>query len=537
METEGIIREYLSLVMPPLRDGESIRIMAQYGGAEEPAVNICHTTSLDEAVSEIKRRARAAAVFIGLASYKGQAGDTGQVARRQCLMLDFDRKEHPDCKSWQDFFQLIKDVLPNLYYHAVTDTGGGFHVYIAIEPTEDCLRVVDLNLRLAKLVGADTKAAISTQMDRVPTSRNFKYDPPSCVRVLCNEIHKPTFKRYSLTHMESMIAAVEARSAARESRAALAANSDWIRDRTFPCVDSMIERGVNQGNRNWGLGRLVSCLRDVYRLPRDDAYGIACEFNSHCSPPKNERELRREFDGYWSKSYHCLGCSPPEPERAELLSTFCDKAKCHAAKLAGNSKESALGNVGVGVGVAMSNQRLRREDFHKMRGNDYLVLTMLHQQEHDMPLRNFKRSLANDQGEGIFSSKTKNEVIKRLKNANQVNIDDEGNISLKKPYGNTETTTFIPECGIRAAKNKEISGQAYVVYLAMLKLRQGRKSMVLDEIAALTGIEPSNVSCYIRQLHDAGLLLKFPRQKDNGGFWNEYCFIGLGDPPGLLLSI
>lgn len=94
--------------------------------------------------------------------------------QRRVLFLDFDGKDYPELHDASDFSSLIHEKLPQLFLHACVASGHGFHFYVSIKPTCKIDEVVALNKELVSILGADAKAALTTQITRVPCSYNHK---------------------------------------------------------------------------------------------------------------------------------------------------------------------------------------------------------------------------------------------------------------------------------------------------------------------------------------------------------------------------
>ena len=60
-------------------------------------------------------------------------GKEKNLLHRQVLYIDYDKKDYPHLgDDVHKFTQLIKDKLPDIFIHAIYNSGGGFHFYISI---------------------------------------------------------------------------------------------------------------------------------------------------------------------------------------------------------------------------------------------------------------------------------------------------------------------------------------------------------------------------------------------------------------------
>ena len=95
----------------------------------------------------------------------------------------------------------------------------------------------------------------------------------------------------------------------------------------------MLSDGVGKGERNQCLGRIVNFYRDVEKYSKDMALESVLEWNAKCNllcdrAGKSETEIIADFDRYWNKKYHLLGCVPEAGKFRGILSSYCDEASC-----------------------------------------------------------------------------------------------------------------------------------------------------------------------------------------------------------------
>ena len=180
---EKILRKYYDLVYPKqLRENEYIKIhlskMKESGGRIEFDQFV---QGFDEYLEVIRKYRSNWNLYNELATVKENPeaeklnGKERNLFHRQVLYLDFDWKDYPHLENdAYKYTEMIKEKLPDVFLHAVYSSGGGFHYYIAIEPTTKQRKVTALNKRIAELVGADTNACKVTQIARIPTTYNLK---------------------------------------------------------------------------------------------------------------------------------------------------------------------------------------------------------------------------------------------------------------------------------------------------------------------------------------------------------------------------
>lgn len=115
-------------------------------------------------------------VYNQLATNRGQeSGNASSQRLRRILFLDFDMKDYSNFHDAHDFTAMIKSKIPKLYLHACINSGHGFHFYVSVRANVgEFKELIDLNKELVSFLGADTKAASTTQISRPPCTYNHK---------------------------------------------------------------------------------------------------------------------------------------------------------------------------------------------------------------------------------------------------------------------------------------------------------------------------------------------------------------------------
>lgn len=511
------LEDYLGLVIPqPLAEDERIRIVAMNGDRTATA----YLRSFDE-IRKFKDSHACWNVYLALSTSKEDSGTSDALYRRQVIMLDFDKKDYPKFNSWKDFANLIKERIGDLYYHAILDTGGGYHFYYVVQTTKDCQRVASINRDLAELVGADIKAASSTQIDRLPGSRNHKYDPPKPVNVIVNTFGTPNLKPYSLSKLDHITSKAKTRNQWDEE-VKQQPPVDCNTTKAFYCVEAMIAKGAAKGERNFCLGRICNYLRDIKGYTSNAAYETVQLFNARCSPPKSERELKDQFNRYWSNTeYRLLGCTLNNPDKAHILSRYCDKSLCHNSTVI-SSKE--IGDViEEAPYILMSNRLLERKNFKKLRGNHYLILTLLHYRCDGLTKKELVYELTPRRGKPVMCLNTLSMVLEELEDQKYVTYEKGSKRYCVNPVAgfNRGRTQYFYAVALTRI-NGVISQTEYLVYLALVKQLQGNKDASYEQLSILTGIDKSSIGKYVNALEDAHLLYIGKLMMENGGYRNSY---------------
>src|SRR3712207_6112961 len=147
--------------------------------------------NIDDLIQYTSNRSYGINTYFTLATTNGESGQEKDLLYRTVLGFDFDKKDLGEDFSYKDIIERFKSI--GLWYHALVDSGHGFHAYVCIEPNTDIKKVMELQKAIGKLLGADLNALKSTQVLRVPYTYNIK-DKPKRVNII-NMFDKNTIKR------------------------------------------------------------------------------------------------------------------------------------------------------------------------------------------------------------------------------------------------------------------------------------------------------------------------------------------------------
>lgn len=158
-----------------LRDGEKIIISYKYkfkdeNGTEQTALTSDGYNNIDDLVKAIlnDRRTKYTDCYFNLSTSDSNDRTSENMQTRTCIGIDFDNG-NLTIDDIQKLFNKYK-----LFYNVVVNSGNGRHVYILIEPTKDLKLVQEVTKKIIEVTGADNHANTSTQLLRVPFTRNFK---------------------------------------------------------------------------------------------------------------------------------------------------------------------------------------------------------------------------------------------------------------------------------------------------------------------------------------------------------------------------
>ena len=307
---------------PKLREEEYIRMVAirkdRHGNPV--ATKVGFVKSFEEYSAFVEKFEYTHDVYNQIATNRGnQDGKKTTQRQRRVLFLDFDGKDYPDLHDASDFSSLIHEKLPQLFLHACVASGHGFHFYVSIKPTCKIDEVVALNKELVSILGADAKAALTTQIARVPCSYNHKQpdgsynyedrEKWSYVKVVNNTYNIGSqFKQFDLPYIQKQIDYFYKEQENNKILEKVEWNYQDLDDYPcYLCVQKVMHEGADEGQRNFWHGRIVKYLQ-MYGNTRSKIHSICKEYNKKCRPAKSEKIIEEDTNRFLDGDYKLLGC-------------------------------------------------------------------------------------------------------------------------------------------------------------------------------------------------------------------------------------
>ncbi len=562
---EVLRRNYELLYPEQLEEDEYVYLLFttlnQSGGYAPEQVFV---RSFDEYCTEIEKRRYKANIFNGLATVvPDENGNLGSAKenqyRRQVLFFDFDRKDFPDLNDANDFTQLIKDKFPKLFIQSIYDSGHGFHFYVSVKPTEDAEQtqtLYDLNRRFAILTKADLRACSPTQIARVPTSRNLKKldadGKPLAVNEVLHSKNYPgqveKFHPYSIYQLERMLKEAENSDPApqefsTEESPPTSYKNAYANAGACFCTEQALKNGVEQGERNTFLGRIIFMLKGE-GLSDSDIYDVCQDWNCRCKPPKNEKEVDDEIRRYLEKidQYKLNGCwwVIPDNRTSAIVQKYCDVRYCPKAYKEGDEGSNEDLKVKI-PSKLVSDRRLKKNGKMSLNANELLVMTVLH--KYSEPRKSFtvgdlkQRMQRNYDGcWGLCMSQTTlKKILHKLQGDNYIEMTEvPGFNGAKGAFDDT-----ILKIG-RNGKDKDenciefyystaealiagaITEDDFRVYLCIIRNIGNKESCIEDHIGSILGKGRNNVSTSVHRLERAHCLAIIPLPNHTGNYYNRY---------------
>ena len=245
--------------------------------------------------------------YFSLATTNGLSGATEDLINRYCIALDFDKKDYENL-THKDIVNKFNNV--GLYYHALVDSGNGYHAYIYIEKTNDIKLVSEVTEAIAKDVGADLNACKTTQVLRVPYTYNVK-DKPKLVKILKlddKDVLKDSNNKIKRYNIEKL-----AKRFCRDTKITTDTNIKYVLDTKVPeCIKTILVNGSKDGSKNIDLQKIVVSLR-LRNKTEAQVFAITQEWNVKSENSFNENELKYQVEYMYKNlktvDFGCSNCS------------------------------------------------------------------------------------------------------------------------------------------------------------------------------------------------------------------------------------
>lgn len=304
-------KKFFKIIFNGMDENEYIRVFQK----NEEFNKVTFWNNIDDLNNYIESNRYNANTYFNLSTTDGEGGAVENLKYRYCIAFDFDKKLDSTLDA-KDIMFRFKSI--GLWYHALIDSGHGYHAYMVINKTNDINKVVEVTKAIGDKLGADTNAMLPTQVLRVPYTFNLKDEKVKQVNII-KLFEKATIKPYDINNLYKKYCNYNT-STGTERTIQYATNKTQFP----PCILKILE-GVSDGDRNFALKRLISFLK-VFRYSKSEAWNIIKEWDNKNSPPIG-KELEYQFNYIWDKSYY-TGCNSSDAVSLAQLMRFCDKEEC-----------------------------------------------------------------------------------------------------------------------------------------------------------------------------------------------------------------
>ena len=292
-------------------DGEHIRILQT--NEKTNFSKVSYFKDVDDLISFTTNKHRVFNnTYFNLCSTNGNGGSKDDLIKRYVLGFDFDKKDLGKDFTHKNVMEKFKAL--GLWYHALVDSGNGYHAYMIIEPTNDLDKVEEVQKALGNLLNSDMNATLKTQILRVPYTFNVK-DKPKEVRII-SQFDRNTIKKYDINKLHKKYC-----SEFRESNdnVVISLNNNYP-----PCVASALKNGSKVGSRNKDLFNIVVALKQRGNNVNQIKFTIH-EWNKLNEKPLLDNhfdldgEVERIFNNY--NGHVCNSCREEVKENCKSYTT------------------------------------------------------------------------------------------------------------------------------------------------------------------------------------------------------------------------
>jgi hypothetical protein len=451
-----------------------------------------------------------------LSTTNGKGGAEEDLITRTVLGWDFDKDPPNQDLNHKDIINRFTSL--NLWYHAIIDSGNGYHVYMAIEPTKDIHKVVEVTKAIGKKVGADHGAMKTTQILRLPYSFNIK-DPKKHKRVNIIHSYPPlSVMRYNLDGLYNRFCNME-KYTDKKTISYTTANTN------LPiCIKTILTEGSKETQRNHDLQNIVVVLREKNKSLAEIKQ-ICREWN--LKSDFNDRLEYRVKHAYYNKKYAELDC-PSCRHRSECFNRI-------------ESDFEFPDDLGI---LSLSATHMRylkppsKKGVKKMEPNDFLVYSILKNNEDGL----YRDEIIDDMTYKKQCRLSKNLLTRSLQNLDTNGFIEVSIIGRKKFYkvksirSNIELTyslsyAAVYECIKGNISTEELRLYSYMRYLHNRGQRKNPKALKgnlfylsQEDLAKELKCTQGRISQMINNLLEEKLLGIWYRQPSKNHGYDYYIY-------------
>lgn len=467
----------------------------------------------DSVIADIEKYKHTHDVFVCLSTVKGNESRTAdKINRRSCIVFDFDFKDYAGNDDINYYiYNKFKKAFPRLYSPYIVKSGNGVHIYCFTEPTTNVKQLAELNKEMAELMGADTKACLTTQVIRVPATFNHKNGEKKRVIEYFNDTWKDSFKRDKLTKLKNMVKQSKPQEQGAEQVSHKVVDLTSYR-KLKPCTERMLTSEVVKGQRNFVLGRIVADFKRIGHT-KAQVKDIVLTWNKeHCVPAKSDTEVLRDLENYWKADYKLLDCNIADSRKQEVLSNYCNKHECDYLTQTPRQCQSIYKE----ELLAMNNRWLKSEMLKELDGKHYVLISLLLRDERNgmtikeleekvQPLRKKERAVIGRKGlYELIKDLEKKGIVKINKASNPTKSDYVELRDKDNTYG-TGYTVYL-HTGAMWTVQKLMTPRQLKVYLAISKLAGKGETRTLNRLHEVTGLAERTISTELKALMKLDLL-------------------------------
>lgn len=292
-------KKFFKMIFPTIGEGEFYRIFQ----TKQNFSKVEFFNDIDDMNDYIERNRFNWNTYFSLSTTNGIGGTEKDIITRNVIAFDFDKKDFDKLDS-KDIMYKFKEL--GLWYHALIDSGNGYHAHMCIEPTINIQKVIDVTKAIGNKLGADINAMKSTQVLRVPYTFNIKENKSKQVNII-TQFDKGTIKRYNIDKLYNRFCNEKYNNSIGDKATTYIINNSNIK----ACIVNILEHGSAEGNRNNDLQKIVVTLRRLNKNIKEIQYTCQ-EWNNKNEKQLSDHELEYQvsyiFENVDKCSYECKGC-------------------------------------------------------------------------------------------------------------------------------------------------------------------------------------------------------------------------------------
>lgn len=506
-----------------LNDGEFIRVVQI---KNDGFVQEKYFKNIDDLIEyALSKKSICYNTYFELVTTSEKGGDIENLKYGYCIGLDFDKSEFGSKLNIEEIVEKFKSI--GLFYHAIVDSGNGFHVYIYIQKTNNFEIIKEVTTTIASKIGADLNACKSTQLLRIPYTYNIKNLKKIKQVNIVHIQERDSIKRYDINQLQQKYCKTDKeKSVCNKKNKSNSLPLSILNSNIKPCVIDILENGSEDHCNNLDLQKIVVELKSKNKTLNEVAY-ICNKWNTLNAKPWNQKELDYQvkymYDNLITTQYNCKECIHKSTCKYIIISNFEFNA------------ESIL--ISVSETQMKSLRKSNRKGVKVMEGNDLVIYGVLKNHNNGLSREELIRELTYKKKPKL-SDTTLTRVLKNLELNGFIEVKEGKKkfYHIPKARHKSECTfqisfSAIYECIKGSITSDELRLYCYMRYLHHKEQRENSKALKGNlyqinqrELAKLYGITQQRVSQMVKKLEEEKIISIYYRDKSKNNGYEYYVY-------------
>lgn len=455
--------------------------------------------------------------YFTLATTDGESGQTESLKKYYVLGFDFDKKDFHKGFSHKDILNRFRDI--KVKYHALIDSGHGYHVYVYINETDDLNKVNKVTKSIASKIESDLNACKVTQVLRPPCTFNIK-DRRKMVKTIFLE-DDIDIRRYNIEDLYTRFCSEDELKSNVNTKHVITNNN------LKPCIEELLNKGSKAHCNNSDLQKIVIELRHKNKS-LSHIKAVAEEWNSknEISWSNNEVEYQVEkmYNNLLTVDYGCSTCKKRESCKSICFSNF----EYSDNEVLLNVSETEMKYL----------KKTSRKGAKVMDGNDLVLYSILKNHNDGLNREDIISELTY-KGECLFSKNTITKALQNLEENNFITVEAIGKFKfykIKETRNKIELKYLISysatyECIKGNISTEELRLYNFMRYLHHKMQRENPKAlkgnlfqMNQSDIAKEFGVTQGRISQMIDSLLREKIVSPYYKQKSKNNGFDFYVY-------------